>query len=203
MSMHGYTAYIVRPIVQVGRPTRSPQRGCKEPRVLDKGGHVALLRAAPLSPADLAAVLSGRFPFEPETGDDLSVVQDWMRIRARIEEAVERGELPATPTLHEGITWARRVGLPIVEGVVEGAPAAHEENSDTPAPEKKRVSDFDPVIQKLAEEEARRLLEQGCKAPKKTVANNIKKNHKLPQSSASIERRFRNTWSPNRRERTT
>lgn len=201
MSTRGYTAYIVRPIVQVGRPARAPQSGCREPRALDKAGYAELSQAAPLTPEDLAAVLSGRYPFEPEPGDDLSVVEDWKRILARVEEAIRRGELPAMPTLCEGFAWARKVGLPTVEGALEGADAMREENVGTAATQEKRVSDFDPVLQAYAEEEASRLLEKGRRAPKKTVADNIRKSRNLPLSSETIMRRFRNTWSPDRRRR--
>lgn len=194
MSHFPFMDYVVRPVIQVGRKPAAVEKGCKEPRVLSKDDYQALAAAAPLTPPELAAILSGRLPFEVEPGDDLSMVQDWMRIRARIEEAVKRDELPATPTLSEGITWARKVGLPIIDVGFESVRAVKGSANHSP-PARLRVSEHDPKLQTLAEEEARRLLEQGSKAPKKTVADNIRKSHKLRLSSASIARRIRNTWS--------
>ncbi len=197
-AMHEFMGFIVKPVVRVGKPVASPKSGCCRPEAVSEADYAALRDAAPLTLADLAAIFSGRTPFELEPVDNPAEVEDWARILRRLDRAVERGQLPDTPTLREGVLWALEVGCPMVnQDQLLAAAGLSRHQSRTPQwSGGTRRSEYDPELQAQAERIATELKAErvGRALPKKEIAARLKRRLGLGMDDGTIIRRIRRTW---------
>jgi hypothetical protein len=191
--MGDHFGFIVKPVVRIGHPTPASQPGCKFPAKATSRTYDELKDAAPLHLAELAAILTGRLPFELEPRDDPNLVADYSRVLARLEQAVVQGRLSETPTLAEAVEFALEIGIPIanrstlLSAAGLGCPAPASE-----APGRRSRSDFDPELQQKTVAIAADLrTKRGGPAKKSEVAEELKRAEGLACSVESIMRRTR------------
>jgi hypothetical protein len=188
--------FIIKPVIQVGKAATPAQGGHLAPLAAGDDVYGALPLAAPLTLEELAALLTGRAPFEVEPGDDRTLVADWAKVLGRLQQAVKWRQLPDTPTLREGVVWATDVGCPMVNADrLSIAAGLTKPTVDGDVRVKARPRwDFDPDLQNEAELIAAELREAGGAVPKKIVADALKRRLNLEINVFAIARRIRKTW---------
>lgn len=185
---------LTKPIVMVGGQVHAGPTGHTDkpsPASMDMYG--ALPQAAPLNLDECASILEGHWPFEFEEHDDRGALLSWNRVLQRLQEAVEAGALPRTPTLKELVSWANEIGLPIKNGDLLRAAVPGSELVPQ-KPSHQYPSRHDPEVQRMANDVAAEMTKTDRRRPKKTaIAQEVKRRStgRISKLSVStIERQF-------------
>lgn len=170
-----------------------------------------------LEPREVACLM---FELEPKNYDHVNSSNKlWVKGLADVIDKIERSATRDTEgkklSPAEWIEWVQRKGYAVPEkfnkAVAEVESKAKEAGTNTAGKEvdtntEKPNSDYDPILQKLAEEEAGKLQAAGEDNKKESVATKVAKRidmeeaykHYRHLSNQAIERRIRRTWKLNR-----
>lgn len=171
-----------------------------------------------LIPRETACLM---FELEPKNYDHVkSSNKLWVKKLADVIDKIERSATRDTEGAKlspaEWIEWAQSKGYAVPgkfkKAVAEVESKAKEAGANTAGKEvdtntEKPNSDYDPILQKLAQEEAVKLQAAGEDNKKESVATKVAKRldkeeaykHYRHLSNQAIERRIRRTWKLNRR----
>jgi hypothetical protein len=191
--------WITTPLILAsGARYEHAQSGAQLPRATAET-FTAAREAAPLRLDEAACVLVGLHPCKADAGDDAALVEHKGRVLAKLEADVARGQITDPLTLHEAITWAKHVGLPMpLELVALSDPGAmpmtqrcarHGAHVTHAAPG--GAAHYDAELDARARLVAEELRARGIKPSKKALARDLKRRFNLQLDETAIIRRIR------------